>query len=94
MEEIMDTRIAIIGIIIEDVDASVEINDILHDYGMYIIGRMGIPYQQRGVNIISVAIDAPLDVINTLAGKIGKVTGVSAKTIYSRVEGTAQDDYR
>lgn len=84
----MDTRIAIIGIIVEDVDATTEVNELLHDYGMYIIGRMGIPYQQKGVNIISVAIDAPPDVINTLAGKMGKVQGVSAKTIYSKVEGT------
>ncbi len=84
----MDTRIAIIGIIVEDVDATSEVNELLHDYGMYIIGRMGIPYQQKGVNIISVAIDAPPDVINTLAGKMGKVQGVSAKTIYSKVEGT------
>ncbi len=81
----METRIAIIGIIIEDVDATTQINTLLHDYGMYIIGRMGIPYRERNVNIISIVLDAPNDVINTLAGKIGKVNGVSAKTIYSKV---------
>lgn len=81
----MDSRIAIIGIIIEDPDASVEVNAILHDYGPYIIGRMGIPYRERNVNIISIALDAPADIINTLAGKLGKVEGVSAKTIYSKV---------
>ena len=79
----MESRIAIIGIIVEDIDASSKVNDILHDYGMYILGRMGIPYHEKGVNIISIAIDAPQDIINTLAGKLGKVEGISAKTIES-----------
>ena len=56
----MESRIAIIGIIVEDIDASSKVNDILHDYGMYILGRMGIPYHEKGVNIISIAIDAPV----------------------------------
>ncbi len=81
----METRIAIIGIIVEDIDATGEINDILHDYGMYVIGRMGIPYRERNVNIISIVLDAPNDVINALAGKIGRVKGVSSKTIYSKI---------
>ncbi|MBU5460816.1 TM1266 family iron-only hydrogenase system putative regulator [Anaerostipes sp. MSJ-23] len=81
----MESRIAIIGIIVEDIDASVEVNDILHDYGMYILGRMGIPYHEKGLNIISIAIDAPQDVINTLAGKLGKIKGISAKTTYSKI---------
>lgn len=81
----METRIAIIGIIVEDVDVTGEINDILHDYSMYIIGRMGIPYRERDVNIISIVLDAPNDVINALAGKIGRVRGVSSKTIYSKI---------
>ncbi len=81
----MDTRIAIIGIIVEDVSQTARINELLHDFGDYIIGRMGIPYREREVNIISIVLDAPQDVINTLAGKIGRVEGVSAKTIYSRV---------
>ena len=81
----MESRIAIIGIIVEDIDASSKVNDILHDYGMYILGRMGIPYHEKGVNIISIAIDAPQDIINTLAGKLGKVEGISAKTTYSKM---------
>jgi len=80
----METRIAIIGIIIEDPDASEQINRLLHEYGDYIVGRMGVPYRQRNVNIICIVLDAPNDVINTLAGKIGKVRNVSAKTIYSK----------
>ena len=80
----METRIAIIGIIVEDADATDTINRLLHDYGSYIIGRMGIPYRSRSVYIISIVLDAPSDVINTLAAKIGRVKGVSAKTIYSK----------
>ena len=83
----METRIAIIGIIVEDIDSTGAVNDILHDYSMYIIGRMGIPYRDRDINIISIALDAPADIINTLAGKIGKVPGVSAKALSSRVPG-------
>ena len=81
----MESRIAIIGIIVEDIDASSKVNDILHDYGMYILGRMGIPYQEKGVNIISIAIDAPQDMISSLSGKIGRLKGVSAKTAYSNI---------
>jgi putative iron-only hydrogenase system regulator len=81
----METRIAMIGIIIEDIDATGKVNDILHDYSMYVIGRMGIPYRERDISIISIALDAPADVINTLAGKLGKVSGVSVKTMYSRI---------
>ena len=81
----MESRIAIIGIIVEDINASTTVNEILHDYGTYILGRMGIPYREKGVNIISIAIDAPQDIINTLAGKLGKVEGISAKTTYSKI---------
>ena len=81
----MESRIAIIGIIVEDIDASSKVNDILHDYGMYILGRMGIPYHEKGVNIISIAIDAPQDTISALTGKIGKLPGISVKTAYSSV---------
>ena len=80
----METRIGLIGIIVEDLNATEKLNQILHDYGSYIIGRMGIPYRQRGISIISVAIDAPLDIINALTGKIGRLAGVSAKTVYSK----------
>lgn len=81
----METRVAIIGILVED-QASVEaVNAILHRHSGYILGRMGIPYREKNVNIISIAIDAPQDVINTLSGEIGKLKGVSAKTAYSRL---------
>ena len=81
----MESRIAIIGIIVEDINASTTVNEILHDYGTYILGRMGIPYHEKGVNIISIAIDAPQDIINTLAVKLGKDKGISAKTTYSKI---------
>lgn len=81
----METRIALIGIIVENSDSVEQLNHLLHKYGKYIIGRMGIPYRERNVNIISVAIDAPQDVINALSGKIGRLDGISAKTIYSNV---------
>lgn len=79
----MDTRVALIGIVVKNFSSANEINSILHDYGDYIIGRMGIPYKEKALNIISVAIDAPNDVINTLSGKLGQLDGVSTKTIYN-----------
>lgn len=79
----METRVAVIGIIVEDSQSVDELNDILHEYGPYIIGRMGIPYRAKGISIISIAIDAPQDIISALAGKIGNLAGVSAKTAYS-----------
>lgn len=82
-EEKMETKIAIIGIIIEDLESVNALNSLLHSYGEYIIGRMGIPYRQKQVNIISIAIDAPQDTINALSGKIGRLKGISSKTIYS-----------
>lgn len=79
----METRVAVIGIIIEK-DSSVErLNEVLHEFADHIIGRMGIPYRAKGINIISIAIDAPQDVISALAGKVGSLPGVSAKTAYS-----------
>ena len=81
----METRIAIVGIIIEDIDVTADVNAILHDYSMYIIGRMGIPYRERDLSIISVALDAPMDAINQMAGRLGKIEGVSVKTMYSKV---------
>ena len=80
----MDTRVAVISIIIEDSASVQAMNDILHQYSEYIIGRMGIPYRSRGINIISIAIDAPQDVINALSGKIGRLSGVSSKAAYSK----------
>lgn len=81
----METRVAIIGIIVENSESVSELNAILHEYGSYIIGRMGIPYSEKNVSVISVAVDAPQDVISALSGKIGKLNGVSAKTAYSKV---------
>lgn len=81
----MDTRIALIGIIVENMDSIEQLNHLLHEYSNYIIGRMGIPYREKGVNIISVAIDAPQDAINALSGKIGRLDGITVKTVYSNV---------
>lgn len=81
----METRIAVMGIIVENVESVELLNGILHDYGEYIVGRMGIPYRKKNVNIVSIAVDAPQDVISALSGKIGKIQGVSVKTAYSNV---------
>ena len=81
----MDTSVAVISIIVENPDAFVTLNDLLHEAGNYIIGRMGIPYREKGINIISIAIDAPQDMISSLSGKIGRLKGVSAKTAYSNI---------
>ena len=81
----MESRVAVIGIIVKDRKIVEELNKNLSEYGDYIIGRMGVPYKAKGVNIISIAIDAPQDVINTLSGTIGRLEGVSTKTAYSDV---------
>lgn len=73
------------GIIVENWESVDSLNSILHDYGEYIIGRMGIPYRRKNINIISIAIDAPQDTISALSGKIGKLNGISVKTAYSGV---------
>lgn len=78
-------RVAVMAIIVEDRDATEPLNALLHDYGKYIIGRMGIPYREKGINIISIALDAPQDEISALSGKIGKLQGISVKTAYSNV---------
>ena len=83
----METRVAVISIIVENSESVQQVNEILHSYGEYIIGRMGIPYRQKRINIISIAIDAPQDVISALSGKIGKLKGVSSKAAYSNVTG-------
>ena len=75
----MDTRIALIGIIVENMESVEQLNALLHEYSHYIVGRMGIPYKEKNVNIISVAIDAPQDKINALSGKIGRLKGITAK---------------
>jgi len=81
----MESRVAIIGIIVEEESSVKELNQILHQYGQYIIGRMGIPYPQKGINIISIAVDAPQNIISALSGKVGKLPGISSKTAYSKV---------
>lgn len=81
----MESRVALISIIVENREQVTALNALLHEFGDYIIGRMGIPYHQRGISIISVAIDAPQDTINGLSGRIGRLTGVTAKTVYSRI---------
>ena len=78
-----NTRISVVGIIIEDRSSA----ELLHQYGDYIIGRMGLPYAKKKVNIISVVLDAPMDVISALSGKLGRLKGVSSKALYSKAEG-------
>ena len=82
----MQNRIALIGIVVNDEQAVEPLNKILHDYKDFIVGRMGIPYRSRGVNLISVVIDAPNDQISALTGRIGMLGGVTAKALYSKVE--------
>ena len=79
----METRVAVISIIVTDEAAVQELNGLLHQYGQYVIGRMGIPYRSKGINIICVAVDAPQDIINALSGKLGRLQGVTAKAAYS-----------
>lgn len=81
----MENRVALIGVIVEDRTSAEEINKILHNYGKYIIGRMGIPYKEKNISVISITLDAPNDVISALSGKLGSLKGVSTKTIYSKI---------
>ena len=81
----METRVAVMSIIVENMDSVEPLNALLHENGQYIIGRMGIPYHKRGISIISIALDAPQDAIATLAGKVGNLKGISVKTAYSSV---------
>lgn len=80
----MDKRVAILGIIVENADMVSKVNELLHEYRDYIIGRMGMPYKERNIAVISIVMDAGNDVINALSGKIGKIDGVSAKAVYSK----------
>ena len=81
----MENRVAVLSIIVEDEDAVSALNELLHRFGKYIIGRMGIPYRQKNVNIICIAIDAPGDEINALTGALGRIKGITAKDTYSKV---------
>ena len=83
----METRVAVMSIIVENPDSVEALNGLLHEYGEWIIGRMGIPYRKRKVSIISIALDAPQNTISALAGKMGKLPGVSVKTAYSTITG-------
>lgn len=80
----METRIAVISIIVEDLTTSEKINELLHQNAQYLVGRMGIPYREKKLSIISVIIDAPNDVISALTGKLGQIKGISVKTVYSK----------
>lgn len=88
----METRVAVMSIIVENADSVARLNGILHECSEYIIGRMGIPYRARRISIISIALDAPMDVISALAGKLGNLPGVSVKTAYSGVTSNAPAD--
>ena len=79
----METRVAVIGIIVENYQSAEKLNAILHRYGEYIIGRMGIPYREKKINVISVAVDAPQEIISAISGQIGRLEGVGAKTAYA-----------
>ena len=81
----METRVAVISIIVTQSDKVEMLNDLLHEYSVYIIGRMGIPYKEKGISIISVAIDAPMDKINSLTGALGRLDGINAKVTYAKV---------
>jgi len=84
----LETRVAVMSIIVENPEMVERVNGLLHEYGEFIIGRMGIPYRKRKVSIIAIAMDAPQNTISTLAGKIGSLPGISVKTAYSGVTGT------
>ena len=79
----METRVAVAAVIVENPDSVAPLNELLHQYSSYIIGRMGLPYKTKGISIISIALDAPQDIISALTGKLGRLSGVSVKTAYS-----------
>ena len=85
MADNKNTRVAVMGIIVENTDSTESLNAVLHEYGNFIIGRMGVPYREKNISIVSIALDAPQDIISTLSGKIGKIPGISVKTAYSNV---------
>ena len=82
----MESRVALVGIIVEDKESVAPLNEILHIYADYVIGRMGLPYAKRDISVISIALDAPLDVINSLTGKLGMLKGVTAKSLMAKME--------
>lgn len=88
----METRVALIGIMVENPNAVERLNQLLHENSRYIIGRMGIPYREKQLSIISVVVDAPANVISSLSGRLGMLPGVSTKTIYSKLAQKAEED--
>ncbi|MFR5601757.1 MAG: TM1266 family iron-only hydrogenase system putative regulator [Lachnospiraceae bacterium] len=80
----METRVALIGIILNQPDCADQVNDVLHQYRSYIIGRMGLPYREKNISIISIVVDAPGDIISAISGKLGMIKGASAKAVYSK----------
>lgn len=88
----MEMRVALISVIVENYDSVEKLNNLLHLYSKYIIGRMGVPYPKKGISIISIAMDAPADDISALSGKLGMLPGVSTKTIYSKVSSTEKEE--
>lgn len=80
-----ETRVALLGIVVENTDSVERLNSVLHQYRSYMVGRMGIPYHKKNINIISVAMDAPNNIISAVSGKIGQLEGVSIKTVYAKV---------
>ncbi len=82
----MDSRVSVISIIIKDEEAATAVNDLLHEYRQYVVGRMGLPYRERGVSIISVVIDAPGPATSAMSGKLGMIKGVTAKTLTAKME--------
>lgn len=88
----METRVAVLAVIVNEHSSVTALNELLHQYGEYIIGRIGVPYRKRGVNIISVALDAPSDIISALSGKLGRLDGVTAKTVYAPESSIRKDE--
>lgn len=81
----MDNKVSVISIIVKDEESAGRVNELLHEFRQYIVGRMGIPYRDRGVSVISVVLDAPGDITSTLSGKLGMLQGVSAKTLTAKI---------
>ncbi len=81
----MDTRIAVLSIIVEDITKTTELNSIIHEYAGFVVGRMGIPYRVKNINIISLVVDAPQEDISTLSGRLGRIEGITVKTAYAKV---------
>ncbi len=80
----METRLAVLGIIVEDLNQTTKMNSLISEYREYIVGRMGLPYDRKNVSVISLVLDAPADKISALAGKLGQLSGITAKAVYSK----------